>query len=174
MTTATAEPPMAITEPKVDWGVDGETLPPLTTMEIMNLIPHRYPFLLVDRVTHHIQGKAIAGYKNVSANEPFFNGHFPGNPIMPGVLQIEALAQIGSVMVANMAGSQGKLGVLAGVDNFRFRRIVRPGDRLDLYGELLRYRYPIGKAKVWAKVGQDMVVEGEIMFSLIDPDQPSE
>lgn len=145
-----------------------QLLEPLDIHGIKNIIPHRYPFLLIDRVTEHVQGKYIVGYKNVTANEPFFPGHFPNRPLMPGVLQIEALAQLGAVLVGSMPAGEGKLAVLAGVDNFRFRRMVTPGDKLELFGEIIRFRPPIGKAKCWATVDGEMVLEGEIMFSLID------
>lgn len=144
------------------------SLPPLSAEEIMQHIPHRYPFLLIDRVTEHIQGKYITGYKNVTMNEPFFNGHFPGRPIMPGVLQVEALAQLGGVLIAHMPAGEGKLAVFAGIDNVRFRRMVVPGDRLDLRAELIRFRNPIGKSAVRASVDGEVVLEGELMFSLVD------
>ncbi|MBY0404285.1 MAG: 3-hydroxyacyl-ACP dehydratase FabZ [Cyanobacteria bacterium] len=143
-------------------------LPPLSTEEIMQYIPHRYPFLLIDRVTEHVKGKYIVGYKNVTMNEPFFQGHFPGRPIMPGVLQIEALAQLGGVLIAHMENAQGKLAVFAGIDNVRFRRMVVPGDRLDLRADLTKYRLPIGKSECRATVNGELVLEADLMFSLVD------
>jgi 3-hydroxyacyl-[acyl-carrier-protein] dehydratase len=144
------------------------SLPPLTADEIMKHIPHRYPFLLVDRVTEHVQGKYIVGYKNVTINEPFFQGHFPGRPIMPGVLQLEALAQLGAVLLGHMEQAKGKLGVFTGIDNVRFRRMVFPGDKLEMRAELIKFRYPIGKSQCIATVNGETVVEGELMFSLVD------
>lgn len=153
----TLEAPMADTQ-----------LPALSTEEIMQHIPHRYPFLMLDRVTEHVYGKYIVGYKNVSANEPFFQGHFPGRPIMPGVLQLEALAQLGGVLIAHVPEAKGKLAVFAGIDKVRFRRMVTPGDRLDLRAELIKFRNPIGKSLCTATVNGEPVVEAELMFSLID------
>lgn len=141
----------------------------LTIDQIKERIPHRYPFLLVDRVVSLVPGKTIHAYKNVSVNEEYFNGHFPQMPIMPGVLQIEALAQTGAILTSYSPVSDGKIGVLAGVDGFRFRRMVKPGDRLDLFAEIIRLRPPIGKAKCWASCDGELVLEGEIMFSFVDP-----
>lgn len=137
---------------------------------ILNTIPHRYPFLLVDRVTELVPGEYAIGYKNVSMNEPFFQGHFPGNPIMPGVLILEAMAQLGSILVQNMAEGQGKLGMFSGIDSVRFRRPVVPGDRLDLKVELLKIRSNIGKARGIGMVDGQIAAEGEIMFALVDSD----
>jgi len=142
-------------------------LPPIGIREIMDLIPHRYPFILVDRVTEHVKEKRIKGYKNVSMNEPFFQGHFPGDPIMPGVLQLEALAQLGGVMMMSGDLAQGKLMVFAGMDNVRFRRIVIPGDRLDMECELVRLRLPIGKCRCTAYVNGELAVEADMIFSVV-------
>lgn len=143
-------------------------LKPLNVKEIMSFIPHRYPFLLVDRVTEHVEGKSIKGYKNVTMNEPFFQGHFPGEPIMPGVLQLEAMAQLGGVLLKHLPAAEGKLMVFAGIDKARFRRMVVPGDRLDMECELTRLRPPIGKSICKASVNGETVVEAELMFSLVD------
>ncbi len=148
--------------------VAGSELPPLSIVEIMACIPHRYPFLLVDGVTYHRCGEQIKGYKNVTINEPFFQGHFPGRPIMPGVLQVEALAQLGGILIANMEAGQNKLAVFAGLDNVRFRRMVLPGDRLDLECELVKFRAPIGKSKCRALVNGEVAVEANMIFSLVD------
>lgn len=178
MSTATMEKPQ--TQPLIlsarhdemmQKHADGKHLEPLNILQIQELIPHRYPFLLLDAITHHIEGKYIAGYKNVTINEPFFQGHFPHRPIMPGVLQIEALAQLGAVLVGHMLKVRGdgeKLAVLAGVDNFRFRRMVTPGDQLRLFGEITRFRLPIGKSTVWGEVNGEVALEGELTFSLVD------
>lgn len=147
---------------------EGERLAPMDVEAIKKAIPHRYPFLMLDAVTEHIKGKYIRGYKNVTGEEPFFEGHFPDRPIMPGVLQIEALAQIGAVIVSQIPQGQNKLGVLAGVDNVRFRRMVVPGDRLDLEAVLTRFRYPVGKAQCRASVNGEVVAEADITFSLVD------
>ena len=143
-------------------------LPPENILEIMAKIPHRYPLILVDRITEHVQGKSIKGYKNVTINEPFFQGHFPGDPIMPGVLQLEAMAQLGAVLMMSTEAAKGKLMVFAGMDNVRFRRMVTPGDRLDMQCDLIRLRPPIGKSMCKAFVDGELVAEAELMFSMVD------
>ena len=100
--------------------------------QIMDMIPHRYPFLLIDRITECVPMEYAKGYKNVTINEEFFNGHFPGNPIMPGVLQVEALAQMGAGILMTLPEYKGKLCVFTGIDKLKFRNIVRPGDRIDM------------------------------------------
>lgn len=141
---------------------------PIGIREIMDLIPHRYPFILVDRVTEHAVGKYIKGYKNVTINEPFFQGHFPGDPIMPGVLQLEAMAQLGGVMMMSSDMAHGKLMVFAGMDNVRFRRMVTPGDRLDMEVEMTRFRPPIGKSHCKAYVNGELAVEADMVFSMVE------
>lgn len=138
----------------------------LDSIEIQKIIPHRYPFLLVDRVEEMEDGKAV-GYKNVSNNEPFFQGHFPGNPIMPGVLIVEALAQVGAVLALSMEENRGKLAVFTGMNNFKFRRQVKPGDRLRLEAELGVFRHGMGKATVKATVEGDIAATGEIGFAIV-------
>ena len=108
------------------------------TMQIMEMLPHRYPFLLVDRITDCVSGKYAKGYKNLTMNEPFFQGHFPNNPIMPGVLQLEAMAQCSAPVLMTMPEYAGKLTLYAGVDGVRFKNIVRPGDRLDMEVQLTK------------------------------------
>lgn len=147
-------------------------LPPLDVEEIMRLIPHRYPFLLVDRITEHIQSQEIKGYKNITANEPFFQGHFPGQPIMPGVLMIEAMAQLGAVLLQCTDEARGKLTVFAGIDNARFRGLVKPGDRLDMHCVMTKYRHPIGKSQCKGYVDGKLVVEADLMFSILDQPNP--
>ena len=142
-------------------------LPPIGIREILDLIPHRYPFILVDRITEHVKATWIKGYKNVSMNEPFFQGHFPGDPIMPGVLQLEALAQLGCVMMMSADLAPGKLMVFAGMDNVRFRRMVIPGDRLDMECEMVRFRMPIGKSHCKAYVNGEVAVEADMIFSAV-------
>ncbi len=134
--------------------------------EIKETIPHRYPFLLVDKVTEIEEGKRIVGYKNVTINEPFFQGHFPDYPVMPGVLIIEALAQVGAVAMLGMEENKGKIGFLAGVDKCRFKRQVVPGDQLKLEIEITRIKGPIGKGKGTATVNGEVACQAEIMFAI--------
>lgn len=140
----------------------------LTNIDIQKILPHRYPFLLIDKITEMEEGKSITGIKNVTINEPFFQGHFPGNPIMPGVLITEALAQAGAVLLLSMPENKGKLGVFTGINSFKFRRQVVPGDTLTLHAELLMYRHGMGKASVKATVDGDIAAAGEISFAVID------
>lgn len=140
----------------------------LTNIDIQKILPHRYPFLLIDKITEMETGKSITGIKNVTVNEPFFQGHFPGNPIMPGVLITEALAQTGAVLLLSMEENKGKLGVFTGINNFKFRRQVVPGDTLTLQAELLVYRHGMGKANVKATVDGETAAMGEISFAVID------
>lgn len=135
---------------------------------MFDLLPHRYPFLLVDRVVGIEIGKSIRAYKNLTHNESFFNGHFPGNPIMPGVLQIEALAQAGAILCqkSKLYDAKTQLAVLAGVDGVRFRRIVRPGDRLDLEVELVAFKRTLGKFKSRALVDGELACEAIILAGI--------
>lgn len=141
----------------------------LNIEEIKEIIPHRPPFLLVDRIIEMEEGKRAVGIKNVTINEPFFIGHFPEYPVMPGVLITEALAQVGAAAMLKLESNRGKIGFLAGLDNFRFRGQVVPGDTLRLEVEITRLKGSIGKGKAVAKVGEQVVAEGEIMFALSDP-----
>ncbi|WP_099361854.1 3-hydroxyacyl-ACP dehydratase FabZ [Fredinandcohnia onubensis] len=134
--------------------------------EIKEIIPHRYPFLLVDRILEMEDGKRALGIKNVTANEEFFNGHFPGYPVMPGVLIVEALAQVGAVAMLKKEENKGRLAFFAGIDNCRFKRQVVPGDQLRLEVEITRLRGSIGKGKGIATVNGELVCETEIMFAL--------
>ncbi|MEH7387122.1 3-hydroxyacyl-ACP dehydratase FabZ [Bacillus sp. JJ1521] len=136
--------------------------------EIKEIIPHRYPFLLVDRILELEEGKRALGIKNVTANEEFFNGHFPGYPVMPGVLIVEALAQVGAVAMLKKEENQGRLAFFAGIDNCRFKKQVVPGDQLRLEVEITRLRGSIGKGKGIATVDGELVCETEIMFALGD------
>jgi len=140
----------------------------LDVQAIQEIIPHRYPFLLVDRILELEVGKRAVGQKNVTMNEPFFQGHFPGYPVMPGVLIVEALAQVGAVAILAAEEHRGKIAFFAGIDNFRFRSQVKPGDVLTLEVELTRVRGSIGKGRGVAKVGDTVVAEGELMFALGD------
>ena len=134
--------------------------------KIREIIPHRYPFLLIDRITYLEPGLKAIGYKNVSTNEPFFQGHFPGNPIMPGVLIIEALAQLGCVAMLVKEEYKNMIGLFAGIDSARFKKQVVPGDKLELYVELLKLKGPIGKFKGEAKVDGQLACEAEVLFAI--------
>ena len=134
--------------------------------EIKEILPHRYPFLLVDRITEIEDGKKVKGYKNVTANEEFFQGHFPEYPVMPGVLILEALAQVGGVAILRMDEFKGKIPLFAGADKVRWRQQVKPGDRLDLECEIIKLRGPIGKGKAIASVDGKKVCEAEITFAI--------
>lgn len=134
--------------------------------QIQEIIPHRPPFLLVDRIIELEEGKRAVGIKNVTVNEPFFTGHFPEYPVMPGVLITEALAQVGAVAILHLESNRGKIGFLAGLDEFRFRGQVVPGDTLRLEVEIIRLKGSIGKGKAVAKVDDKVVAEGVIMFAL--------
>lgn len=135
--------------------------------QIKELIPHRYPFLLVDKVIELEEGKRAVGIKNVTANEPFFQGHFPNYPIMPGVLIIEAMAQVGCVAMMSIDENKGKLGVFAGIDKVRFKKEVRPGDTLTMEVEMISIRRNIGKATAKAFVGEELACSAELMFALV-------
>lgn len=134
--------------------------------EIRDTIPHRYPFLLVDKILEIEEGKRVVGLKNVTINEPFFQGHFPDHPVMPGVLIIEALAQVGAIAVLGIEENKGKLGFLAGVDKARFKRQVVPGDQLQLEVEITRMKGAIGKGKGKATVNGELAAQAEIMFAI--------
>lgn len=138
----------------------------LDIMDIMKIIPHRYPFLLVDRITECVPGKYSKGYKNLSMNEEFFQGHFPGNPIMPGVLQLEALAQCSAPILLTMDAYKDKLCLFASMENVRFKNIVRPGDRFDMEIEMLKLKGPIGKCHAIGYVDGKVVVEADLTVAM--------
>jgi 3-hydroxyacyl-[acyl-carrier-protein] dehydratase len=141
----------------------------LNVEDILKLLPHRYPFLLVDRLIENTPGQRAVGVKNVTMNEPFFQGHFPGRPIMPGVLIVEAMAQVGGLVLLQMEDLHDKLSLFAGIDKVRFRRPVVPGDQLIMTVELLCIKKRrFGKMQAKAEVDGALVSEGELMFSLVD------
>jgi 3-hydroxyacyl-[acyl-carrier-protein] dehydratase len=142
--------------------------------EIMRYLPHRYPFLLVDRITDIEEKKSIKGIKNVTMNEPFFQGHFPGYAVMPGVLVIEALAQIASILAWQISGrspGDGTIIFFAAIDNARFRKQVRPGDQLVLESEVERMVRGVGKFAVRAKVDGEIVAEADLMAAMRIPEK---
>ena len=138
----------------------------LNIKEIMNIIPHRSPFLLVDRIEEMEVGKRAVGKKCVTYNEPFFAGHFPQEPVMPGVLIIEALAQVGAVCCLSAEENKGKIGFLGGVNKAKFRGKVVPGDVLNLEVEMIKVKGPVGVGKGTATVDGTVVASGEITFMI--------
>ena len=140
---------------------------PLEAAEIMRILPHRYPFLLVDRVVELEPGKRAVAFKQVTANEPQFTGHFPGRPIMPGVLMVEALAQTAGVAVLTLDEYRGKIGLFAGIDECRFRRLVVPGDALRLEVTVEKLRGMFGRVRAVASVDGEIAVEATL--SIIIP-----
>ncbi len=137
--------------------------------EIQRILPHRYPFLLVDRVVEVAPGQSLKAYKNVSINESFFQGHFPGHPVMPGVLMVEALAQAAALLAFKSRGVEGAgLVYLVGMDGVRFRRPVVPGDRLDLSITILRSKARIIKVRGEASVAGELACEAELIATLPD------
>ena len=137
----------------------------LSSIEIQKIIPHRYPFLLVDKIIEMEWGKRAVGIKNVTINEYFFQGHFPDYPVMPGVLIIEAIAQVGAVAVLGMPENRGKIAFFAGLDEVRFKRQVVPGDTLRLEVTMTRLRGPIGQGIGEATVDGELACRGSFMFA---------
>jgi len=142
--------------------------PTVDIRRIHRILPHRYPFLLVDRIVEIEGSRRVVGLKNVTINEPFFQGHYPGDPIMPGVLIIEALAQVGGVLLSQELEHKGRVAVLLSLDKVKFRRAVRPGDQLVLEAETVRVRSTIGHVRGRALVGEEIAAEAEIKFILTD------
>jgi len=142
------------------------TLGAMDIEAIMARIPHRYPMLLVDRILEVEPGRRIVGLKNVAANEPFFQGHFPGHPIMPGVLVAEAMAQVGGVLASLMPGAEGQIAYFAAIERCRFRRPVRPGDQLITEVIVLRARTRIGQMQATARVDGAVVADGVFTYSM--------
>ena len=138
----------------------------MTKKDIENIIPHRDPFLLIDEILEIEPGKKIKGVKHVSEEEYYFKGHFPGNPIMPGVLQVETIAQAGAVAVLILPENKGKLVLFAGIDKARFKRMVKPGDDLIIEVEIESFRRNIGKGKGRATVDGKLACAADIMFAL--------
>lgn len=139
----------------------------LSITEIQNVLPHRYPFLLVDRILEVEPMKRAVGIKNVTANEEFFQGHFPGQPVMPGVLILEAMAQVGGVAMLVADDFKGKLAVFAGIDRVKFRKPVVPGDQLKMTAEVIKLRGSMGKIWAEAYVDGQLAAEGEFLFALV-------
>lgn len=138
----------------------------LTTQEIMEIIPHRYPFLLVDKAFIHDDAKGATGYKNVTINEPFFQGHFPGLPVMPGVLIIEALAQVGAIALLSQEELRGKVAYFGGIKEAKFRQKVVPGDVLTLTCHIVKQRGPMGIGEAIATVDGKVAVKAELIFAI--------
>ncbi len=134
--------------------------------EIMEIIPHRYPFLFVDKVEIVEEGIKGIGFKNVTMNEYFFQGHFPGKPVMPGVIIIETMAQVGAVILLSKEELKGRIPFFAGINKFRFKKVVKPGDTLRMEVEITKVRGSIGIGQGTAYVGDEVAAEGEFMFAI--------
>ncbi|MEH2126127.1 3-hydroxyacyl-ACP dehydratase FabZ [Nostoc sp.] len=162
--TPTSTEPQGINEITIS----SEIKTTFTSEEIQKLLPHRYPFLLVDKIIDYVPGKKAVGVKNVTINEPHFQGHFPERPLMPGVLIVESMAQVGGMVLTQMSSVEGGLFVFAGIDKVRFRRKVVPGDQLVMTVELLWVKQRrFGKMQGRAEVDGQLACEGELMFSLV-------
>lgn len=140
----------------------------LTIQDIMGIIPHRYPILMIDKATILEIDKKIIGYKSVSGNEPFFQGHFPGQPIMPGVLIVEAMAQTACVLMLSKPELKNKLAFFMGIDAVKFRKPVVPGDQLELKVDILRGGGRVGKARGEAFVNGELTTEAEFTFAVVE------
>jgi 3-hydroxyacyl-[acyl-carrier-protein] dehydratase len=146
----------------------------LMVEDIQQLLPHRYPFALIDRITEYVPSQRVVGIKNVTCNEPYFQGHFPGRLLMPGVMILEAMAQVGGILASQLPNLKQGLFVLAGVDKVRFRRPVVPGDQLIITAELLFTKHnSFGKMQAFAKVDGHMAAKGEITFSIMSEYVPA-
>ena len=157
--TETALPPKQKSSPKTIF----------TAEEIHKLLPHRYPFALVDRIIEYVPGERAVGIKNITFNEPQFQGHIPRKPIMPGVLIVESMAQVGGIVLTQLPGMEGSFFAFAGIDKVRFRRPVVPGDQLIMTVELLSFkRNRIAKMQGRGLVDDQLAVQGEMLFSLFE------
>ena len=136
--------------------------------QIMEIIPQRDPFLMIDRVEEYVPGESCIAYKNVCINEPYFAGHFPGQPIMPGVLIVEALAQTGAVAILSMEENKGKNALFGGIDKLRFKKPVVPGDVLKLEVKIIKQKGPVGVGEAIATVDGKIAVKGELTFAIVD------
>ena len=139
----------------------------LNKEEIKNIIPQRDPFLMIDEVEEYVPGESAIAYKNVNEQEWYFKGHFPGNPIMPGVLIAESLAQTGAVAILSMDKNKGKNALFGGIDKMKFKRKVVPGDRLKLEVKIIKRKGPIGVGEAIATVDEKIVAKGELTFALV-------
>lgn len=139
----------------------------LDVNQIMEIIPQRSPFLMIDRVEEYIPGESAIAYKNVCINEPFFPGHFPGNPIMPGVLIVEAMAQTGAVAVLSLEENKGKNALFGGIDKLKFKKQVVPGDVLKLEVKIIKRKGPIGVGEAIATVDGKLAAKGELTFAIV-------
>jgi UDP-3-O-[3-hydroxymyristoyl] N-acetylglucosamine deacetylase/3-hydroxyacyl-[acyl-carrier-protein] dehydratase len=140
----------------------------LDVNDLMQILPHRYPFLMVDRIVAFEGDTKCTGIKSVTINEPFFQGHFPGHPVMPGVLQLEAMAQVASIVLLRMAGAAGKIGYFMSADEVKFRKPVMPGDTLFIHVEMLKFRGRIAKAVGRCMVNDEVVSEAQMMFGIVE------
>ncbi len=139
----------------------------LNKEEIKNIIPQREPFLMIDEVEEFVPGESCTAYKNVSADEYYFKGHFPGNPIMPGVLIVESLAQTGAVAILSMEENKGKNALFGGIDKIRFKKQVVPGDRLKLEVKIIKRKGPVGIGEAIATVNGKVAAKGELTFAIV-------
>lgn len=139
----------------------------LNKEKIKNIIPQRDPFLMIDEVEEYVPGESAIAYKNVNEQEWYFKGHFPGNPIMPGVLIAESLAQTGAVAILSMDENKGKNALFGGIDKMKFKRKVVPGDRLKLEVKIIKRKGPIGVGEAIATIDEKIVAKGELTFALV-------
>ena len=145
---------------------NGGTMSVYNTQEIMEILPHRHPFLLIDTIEELEPGVRAVGRKNVTFNEPYFAGHFPGNPVMPGVLILEALAQTGAVAILSLPEHRGKTAYFAGIDKAKFKQMVRPGDTLALETTIIRSKGPVGVGEAIATVNGKLAAKAELTFAV--------